>query len=104
MLKDRQELKFAALECWNLTARYLPDSATLETMNFVDGKKLALAGTTPKEQIKEAIDFEGDLRKATSTNGDLIFDPNKGEHLSYQVQGNNVRWNFTLELKRVEVE
>src|SRR4029077_20802158 len=26
VLKDRQELKFAALDCWNLIATYLPDS------------------------------------------------------------------------------
>ena len=104
VLKDRQELKFAALECWNLTARYLPDSHTLDNLNFVDGKKLALAGTSPAEQRKDVIDFESDLRKATTTNGDLMFDPSKGEHVSYQVQGSNVRWNFTLELKRVEIE
>jgi hypothetical protein len=70
----------------------------------VDGKKLALAGTSPAEQRKDVIDFESDLRKATTTNGDLMFDPSKGEHVSYQVQGSNVRWNFTLELKRVEIE
>jgi len=104
ILEDRQELKFAALECWNLTARYLPESATLDTMNFVDGRKLALTGKSPSGQTKEIIDFEADLRKATSTNGDLIFDPTKGEHVSYQVQGQDVRWNFSLELKRAEVQ
>jgi len=104
VLKDRQELKFAALECWNLTARFLPDSATLDTMNFSDGKKLSLTGKAPADQRKEVIEFEGELRRATSTNGDLIFDPGKGEHLSYQVQGGDVRWNFSLELKRAEVE
>jgi len=104
VLKDRQELKFAALECWNLTARYLPDSATLETLNFVDGKKLALSGTSPIDARNDVFQFEGDLRKATATNGDLIFDPTKGEHVSGGAQSGNFKWNFTLELKRVEVE
>jgi hypothetical protein len=104
ILKDRQELKFAALECLNLVARYLPDSATLDTMNFVDGKKLALTGKSPSGQTKDIIDFEADLRRATLTNGDLVFDPNSGEHMSYQVQGSDIRWNFSLWLKRADVQ
>lgn len=104
VLQDGQELKFAALECWNLTARYLPDSATLDTMNFIDGKKLSLSGKAPKEQWKDIIEFEGELRKATGTNGDFMFDQTKGEHAIANIQGGDVRWNFSLELKRVEVE
>ena len=105
VLKDRQELKYAALDCWNLIARFLPDSATLDTMNFVDGKRLTLNGTSPLDKRNEVIDFESELRKSTGTNGEFMFDPSKGEHFSYQVQGgNSARWNFTLELKRAEVE
>jgi hypothetical protein len=103
ILKDRQELKYAALECWNLVARYLPD-AVVEQMNFVDGKRLTLSGTAGADQRKELYDFESNLRKATLTNGEAMFDPAKGEHLQYQVQAGNVRWNFSLELKRAEVE
>jgi len=106
VLKDRQELKFAALECWNLTARFLPESATLDVMSFVDGKKLALNGSAPSGQQKELYDFENELRKATASNGEGMFDSTKGEHLNYQVDraGGSVKWNFSLELKRVEVE
>src|SRR5207244_2980033 len=56
VLKDRQELKYAALDCWNLIARFLPDSATLDTMNFVDGKRLTLNGTSPLDKRNEVID------------------------------------------------
>jgi len=106
VLKDRQELKYAALDCWNLVARFLPDSATLDTLNFVDGKRLTLNGTSPLDKRNEVIEFESQMHKATNpTNGDLVFDPSKGEHFNYQVQGgNSARWNFTLELKRAEVE
>jgi len=104
VLKERQELKFAALECWNLTARHLPDSATLETMDFIGGKKLTLRGSAPADQLKELYDFESKLRKETSTNGDLVFDSTRGEHVNYTVQGGNVRWNFSLELNRAEIE
>ncbi len=104
VLKDRQELKYAALDCWNHIARYLPESAVLETMNFSDGKRLTLDGTAAADQRKEVYDFESALRSAASTNGDLMFNPNGGDHVQYHVQQGNVRWNFSLELKRVEVE
>jgi hypothetical protein len=104
ILKDRQELKFAALECWNLTARHLPDSATLETMSFIDGKRLALNGRSPASQTKDIYDFETELRKATSTNGDRVFEPESGDHMSYQVQGADIRWNFSLWLKRADIQ
>jgi hypothetical protein len=104
ILKDRQELKFAALDCWNWTARHLPDSATLETMSFIDGKRLALNGRSPASQTKDIIEFEADMRKATSTNGDLIFEPGSGDHMSYQVQGADIRWNFSLWLKRADIQ
>jgi len=106
VLKDGQELKYAALECWNMVARYLPDTAVLEQMNFVDGKRLTLNGTANKDQTKELYDFEAALRRATLTNGEAIFDPTKVDHVQYraQVQAGTVQWNFSLELKRVEVE
>jgi len=104
VLKDRQELKFAALECWNLTAKYLPDTATLDTLNFIDGRRMTLQGKAPSDQTKDMLEFEGALRKAANTNGDAFFDTSKGDHLQYTIQGGDVRWNFSLELKRVEVE
>jgi hypothetical protein len=74
-------------------------------MNFNDGKKLSLFGTAPAEQRAEIIDFEAKMRKAPSPTGsDFMFDPNGGEHFNYTAQGGNMRWNFTLDLKRVEVD
>ena len=87
-----------------MVARYLPESAALEQMNFVDGKRLTLNGTANAEQRKDLYDFESQLRKATLTNGEAMFDLYQGDHVQYQVQGGNVRWNFSLVLKRVEVE
>ncbi|HEX5220724.1 MAG TPA: hypothetical protein VFZ59_14225, partial [Verrucomicrobiae bacterium] len=49
ILKTRQELKFAALDCWRKTAELLPDSAQLETFAFSDGHRLALSGTSPQD-------------------------------------------------------
>jgi hypothetical protein len=40
-LKTREELKFAALDCWKVTAELLPETLTLESFGFSDGRKLA---------------------------------------------------------------
>ena len=36
----REELKFAALDCWKVTAELLPESATLDGFAFSEGRKL----------------------------------------------------------------
>ena len=105
VLKDRQDLKYAALEVWNATAKLMPDTITLETMFFKDGKKLTLNGTAPADQVKPLGQFEEAMRKYTAANDDqLLFDPNKSENLTFHQNGSVVSWSFGLELKRVEVQ
>jgi hypothetical protein len=106
VLKERQELKFAALDCWNTTAERLPEAATLETLTFSQGRRLTLSGTAPNDEVQSLIEFEGQMRKATDANGQLLFDSTKGDNLSYRANPGNssVTWNLTLELKRVEVQ
>ena len=106
VLKDRQELKYAALDCWSVTARLLPEGVTLETLSFIDGKKLRLDGTAPSDHVQELIEFDGKMRKATDATGQPLFDATKGDNLNYRASpGNaNVNWNVTLELKRVELQ
>ncbi len=101
VLKTRQELKFAALDCWKITAELLPETAQLDNFGFSDGRKLALAGTAPADSVNAVIDFYGAMRKAT-LNGQPMFDANKGQELSTRVGPNGVNWNFALELKRTE--
>jgi hypothetical protein len=105
ILKDRQELKFAALDCWNTTAKLLPDGPSLDSFNFSDGHKLVLSGTSPGDQIQQLLQFEGAMRKALTPDGSqLMFDPEKGDSLSTRtIGGSTVSWNFSLELKRTEV-
>jgi len=110
VLADRQDLKYAALDCWNVVARHLPDSLTLERMNFSDGKKLTLNGTAPADRVSQITDFYDAMRKATSPvkdgNQELMFDPAKGDPLKYSsvLAGNTYKWDFSLELKRVEIQ
>jgi hypothetical protein len=102
VLKERQDLKFAALDCWKTVAELLPDGVTLEGYSFSDGKKITLSGTAPKDQVKRLLDFDADIRKA-AINGQPLFDPNAGDHVVYHdAAGGNVTWNCVLELKRSE--
>ena len=101
VLKDRQDLKFAALECWKVVAELLPDGVTLDGYNFNDGKKLTLSGSAPSDQTKQLLDFDADIRKV-APNGQLLFDPNAGDHVTWDVRGNVANWHCVLELKRSE--
>jgi hypothetical protein len=102
VLKTRQELKFAALDCWKVTAELLPESAQLDSFNFSDGRKLGLSGTAPEDSANAVIDFYGAMRKAT-LNGQPMFDPAKVQELKYQkAMGGNISWSFGLELKQAE--
>jgi len=103
VLKERQDLKYAGLDCWSTTARLLRENMTLDTMNFSGGKRLVLAGTAPGDQADKLYEFENDMRKATS-HGQPLFDPNKGEGIQFRVQGATASWTLTLELKRSEVQ
>jgi hypothetical protein len=103
VLRTREELKFAALDCWKVTAELLPESVTLDSFNFSEGRKLALNGTAPGDAVDQVIKFYGDIRKAT-LNGATMFDFNKGQELSTRLGpgGTVVNWNFALELKNTE--
>jgi hypothetical protein len=105
VLKERQELKFAALDCWKTVAELMPETLSLENWNFGEGRRLTLNGSAPSnEQVQQILDFEKSLRKATKE-GQLLFDPSKGDYLHYSPGPNgSVRWDFSLELKRAEVQ
>lgn len=106
ILKTREELKFAALDCWKVTAELLPETITLDGFAFSDGRKLSLNGTAPGEAVNDITEkFYKEIRKAT-LNGQPMFDLTKGQELSTRLGpgGTVVNWNFTLELKRTEGE
>ncbi|MGA2866085.1 MAG: hypothetical protein ABSF95_16555 [Verrucomicrobiota bacterium] len=106
VLKDRQELKYAALDCWRALAELLPDNITLEGYNFSEGKRLSLNGTAPADEQQRLLQFEGAMRKYTK-DGQVLFDPSKIESLNMSRSGagsQTVNWNVTFELKRVEAQ
>ena len=101
VLKDRQDLKFAALECWKATAEWLPDGTMLQALDFRDGKTLVLNGTASADQVAQVLEFNGKLRKAT-VNGQLLF--SKVSELDYRKNpaGNDISWSFKCELHSAE--
>jgi len=109
-LKQRQELKYAALDCWKLVADQLPAGLSLQRFSFADGQRLTLSGTCKSDQVALISDQGGfyDAMRKARADGQPIFsqDPNSGNQLMYRNQGASgvATWNFALELMRTEAE
>jgi hypothetical protein len=101
VLKERSDLKFAALDCWNTTARLLPEEATLDSLNFTDGRRLNLNGTAPAG-MQPLLQFERAMRTAETSDGQKLFDPTKGDSIQYNARDASATWSLNLELKRSE--
>jgi len=104
VLKDRSDLKLAALDCWKAVAELMPETARLENFNFNDGRKLTLSGSCPKGDVQQCLNFSSDLRKAKA--GDKPLFGSGGDAFMFRDAGGasagDVTWSFSLELKRTE--
>ena len=103
ILNERQQLKYAALNCWQWVAEELPQSITLQRFNFTDGRRLTLSGTAPQDMVNTLFDFNTNLKKK-KINGQFIFDQQKGDTVNPRMSGNAESWNFNLELVHAEAE
>jgi hypothetical protein len=105
VLKTRKELKFAALDCWKTLSENQPETVTLETFGFSNGRKLVLNGAAPQESNSDVLKMYADMRKST-VNGQPLFSFTSGKEPELRLGpgGTIVNWNFTLELKRTEGE
>jgi hypothetical protein len=102
ILKERQDLKYAALDCWKIVAEQLPEGISLQRFSFDNGEKVSLNGTVTTDQISAITDdFYDPIRKA-QVNGRQMFDPNGGDQLTYHQYANSVNWSFSLLLKHAE--
>lgn len=102
ILRDREELKFAALECWKTTAELLPESATLRGFDFVEGRKLTLQGDIPTDQVNKLYDFNTALKNTINSKGQPMF--KSVQTPGFRTSGNNAQWDFTGELNVKENE
>jgi hypothetical protein len=101
VLKERQDLKYAALDCWKLVSDQFPDGITLQRLSFADGQKLTLAGLATPDQITTLLDFNKKLHEA-GPNDQPMFVPDGGGDLKYQQNNQNVTWNISLQLAHTE--
>jgi hypothetical protein len=101
VLKERQELKYAALDCWKIVAEQLPPNLTLQRFSFADGKKLSLSGTAAPDQVNTLFDFNTAMQKVTA-NGRPMFNSQGSEPVNPRQTGNTVTWNFSLQLQNAE--
>lgn len=100
ILQQRQNLKFAALDCWKLVADNLPQGITLQRFSFGDGRTVGLFGNAAQDQVESLFTFNTDLQKA-KVNGQPEFTTG-GEPLTYRTYQNEVTWNFSLPLQNAE--
>jgi hypothetical protein len=101
VLKERQELKYEALDCWKIVAEQLPPNITLQRFSFADGKRLSLSGTAASDQVNTLFDFNTAMQKVTA-NGSPVFNAQGGETVSPHPTGNGVSWSFSLQLQNAE--
>src|SRR5882724_1052878 len=100
VLKERDQLKYAALDCWKIVAEQLPESITLQRFSF-SSDTLTLSGIAPQDQFNTLLEFNSAMKKA-ALNGKPIFNLEGGKDISPRVAGNNYNWSFTLQLANTE--
>ena len=101
VLKERQELKYAALDCWKIVAEQVPPNITLQRFSFADGKKLSLSGTAAADQVNTLFDFNTAMQKVTA-NGRPMFNSQGGEPVNPHPVANGVPWSFSLQLQNAK--
>ena len=109
VLQDQSTLRFAALECWKAATLLLPQDITLTDLNLQYGKTLLLAGTVPQDQVGQVLEYSKalSLYRVGGTNGTPLFS-RVNSYKSSTIPGPGgvmtIKWDFTSELQRTEVE
>ena len=96
ILQEQLNLKYAALDCWKVTAELLPADFTLISLQFGRGGTLQLSGTAPPGEEQKVIDYNEAMRDAT-INGKRLFQsvtPPTTQSRSAQY----LNWNFECRL------
>jgi hypothetical protein len=100
VLKQRQELKYAALDCWRIVAEQLPAGLTLQRLSFSGGQQLSLNGTVAQDQVSQITDHFYDAVRKAEQGGQPMFE--EGEAPVFHSAGNGVNWQFSLKLKHAQ--
>ena len=106
ILEDQSNLRYAALDCWKVTADHLPAELTLTAMTFQRGKTLLLNGSGPADQTEKITDFNEAMSKKALVNG-LSLDvspPRFGVARPGPGGEMTVSWDFKCALRTKELE
>jgi hypothetical protein len=103
VLKERSQLKYAALDAWQWVAQELPPGIALQRFSFANGQTVALSGTAPADLINTLFDFNTALKKK-KINDQFVFDQQKGDTVNPKTTGSSVAWNLSVELLRTEAD
>jgi len=99
LLKDRQSLKYAALDCWKAVAVNLPESITVDDMYF-NRTKLTLHGTLDSTDPTDVDNFNEAMRHVVDAHGELLF--SEVTPAPKTSNGNKINWSFTCTLRSSE--
>ena len=74
VLQERQQLKYAALDAWQLVAQELPPGLALSRFSFANGQSVTLGGQVAADDITKIFDFNDAIRKV-KVNSQPVFNP-----------------------------
>lgn len=102
ILKNREALKYAALDCWRAVAENLPDTLTLENMDFLHGK-LELRGNVTGDDQEAVTAFNEAMRHSIDANHQqpLFADVSPP---TISMRGTTGEWRFVCVLQGAETE
>jgi hypothetical protein len=98
ILKDRQELKYAALDCWRAVGKNLPADLTLDDLYFQRGK-LELRGSAPADNQLAITDFNDKMRVFNINDTPLFTEVGPP---AVSIRGDRAEWRFTCMMKGAE--
>jgi len=101
ILQEQVSLRYAALDCWKTVASTLPETLTLESMDFRAGHTLMLRGTATEDARTDIIRFNTQLHEAT-IDGKPQFAEVQPAKIAQRGQGGVLNWDFNAELKRTD--
>jgi hypothetical protein len=102
IMQEQIALQYAALECYRALAETLPAELTLDTMNFDRGRKLTLTGSAADTDRLKLIDFNEQLMRYRS--GDQLLFSQVDPPQQNVAPNNQIKWRFTCDLKRIDIE
>jgi hypothetical protein len=99
ILKDRQDLKNAALDTWKITAELLPEGLTVQSLEVKSDKSFTLFGSGPKDSETTVTDFNDAMRKYSKDAQPFFANM---ETALTRVTGNGISWSFGGQLAHGE--